>query len=474
MFFSYSMKRILSVLLTLSFILAMLCASGTASAGATYQVSAVGTEFQANGSDLHIKGVNDQTVVIYAMYPYPTYDYRYSNHLFSSAGLGYIGDTLTKITSDNYTHFWWQYFYEIKALGLNAVRLGGFDWWGMSMLHSVWRTNQTLWHSVIDPMFSMANETGVYIIFCFGGDYVGNARFSKTDYTFGSSVDDPTSGSIFQTGSETYNDFVNYVGEVMVNYTNETSLLAWEAMNEPNSDNSYNTYWLPTYFLQSAAKSAFSSWSIALSAALIAKDHHHLIINGPCMGTFFGWGQTNFNQFNSGTWDCSDNHAYFSATDSYLVTDPKHWADDLGKPFFVGEVALNYPVTDPYYWYWPWYAGLASSNGISLCWLTLWNYPGYPVSAVTMAAIPGIPDSYWSNLTVIIPDTPVVVPDTGGDPLPDPYVPPMHNDMIASAISNNSLIASIQDLSIVMAYMMVAFTLAGLVIGIGSSIRSRR
>ena len=430
-----AMRRRLPFLVAILLALAVLCAPMvTVSAGSCHQVWASGTHITINGTASRIVAVDDQTVVIYQMYPYPTYHYRGSNHLFSSAGGGYTGDPSTLITASNFTDFWWKYFWEVRHLGLNGDRLGGFDVWALSMLHSVWHLNQTLWHSVIDPMFNMANETGTYLCFCFGGDAYGTARFSKTSYTFGPGVANPTSGSIYQIGSETYEEFVSFMGAVMQNYTNRTSLAFWEALNEPDGDAAYNNYWLPVYGSPAAAKTAFISWSQNLSADLIAEDHHHLIINGVSGGLFFGWGQANFNGKNAGSWDCVGAHAYGSAQDEYLVHDPKSWATALGKPFFEGEVGLSDSAPPWGIYYWPWYNGMAATYDISLCWMTLWNYPGYPPSASDMSAIPGIPASYWANMSSA-PATPVVIPPAP-DPLPDPHPePPVHDDTLPRASS---------------------------------------
>jgi hypothetical protein len=117
-----------------------------------------GGSLTLDGAIFHLEGVNDQTVVPFQLYPYPAYHYRYSNHLFSSATGGYIGDTTTILNSDNMTDFWWQYFYLVHSLGLNCVRLGGFDWWGLSWLHSTYYNDRPTWDAVIDPMIGSASD----------------------------------------------------------------------------------------------------------------------------------------------------------------------------------------------------------------------------------------------------------------------------------------------------------------------------
>lgn len=161
----------------------------------TQNLTVSGVHLQANGSTIRLKGINDQTVIPLNFYPYPAYNYSYSNHLFPQ----YVDDLTTKLPSTNYTDFWWQYFYLVHSLGLNAVRLGAFDSWGLSWIHSTWLSDQVIWHMVMDPMFAMAALNGVYIIFCFGGDD-GTGHFSKTDGTFEASVSNPTNGSIFVPG----------------------------------------------------------------------------------------------------------------------------------------------------------------------------------------------------------------------------------------------------------------------------------
>jgi hypothetical protein len=409
-----------------------------ASAGSTYLITASGTSFRAGGSPpIFLDGVNDQTVVPYALYPYPAYDYRYSNHLFSSSGDGYIGDVLTKITSTNYTDFWWQYFSCIKALGLNHVRLGGFDEWGLSLLHSTWENNQTLWRSVIDPMFDMANETGIYLTFCFGLGYWGDITFDSMTKTAGhsGSLGNPMAGNVYQLDSAAYNELVSFIGEVTTRYSNQTCVAMWELANEPDGDLTYARYWatLP------APRASYQAWASSLIDDVAAIDHTHLLtIGAQGYGNYWGWGESEFDAQQDIGADATHIHLYSGTNSdlgSYWISQRQDWSENLGLPIYVGEYGWGAGGINYYDWC---HDGMMTYGYAGCAMLAMWGYPGYPIDAGGMAGIPAIPASYWSNRSVMITPTPVEVPNVP-DSLPDPHInTTVGGDTIAASNGTNA------------------------------------
>ena len=396
--------RGLAVKLALALVVFSLLCSTSAPAlatGATLgKVSVSNDHLEASNSTLLFKGVNDQTVSVFQFYPGT--GYRYSNHLFSSSGLGYIGDANTKLSSDNYTHFWWQYFYLIHSLGLNCVRLGGFNGWGLNYISQAWFNNQALWDSVMTPMFSMAAANGVYIIFSFGGLASLNYTFSISTNAYGlrSGISSPMAGSLVQVGSVCYNHYVNLTGAIMARYQSTASLAMWELLNEPDGDAAYTDYWSKL----SSPNTSWTTWNQAITAAVITKDHHHLITMGTAYGLFHGAGQTNFIRRCNSTADVSQDHFYIISHDGATNTSLHNeavWSLALHKPLIWGEAGLADNGAPWGIYYDSWQDSKATAFGVSVIWLTLNRHPNYPVTAANISAIPALP-SNDSIITIIL------------------------------------------------------------------------
>lgn len=346
-----------------------------------------GTNFTVNGTAIRLVGINDQTVIPFNLYPYPQTDFVYHNHLFPN----YTGDPSTKIPSNNYTHFWWQYFWLVKDLGMNAVRLGAFSDWGLDMMHKTWYSNRTLWDSVIDPMLTMAEANGIYLIINLAGAFDIHDSFSRTTHEFGKEVPDPMSGSIYEVGSECYNHWVVWMGEVMRHYQKEMCIASWEIANEPDGDIVFNNYW--RYLANPAA--SYLYWAETITTAVKAKDSHHLVSMGTGGGLFFGWGQGHFNSMNDNGQDFAHIHFYGQVEDEYLLLDRYEWTKALDKPLLLGEAANSDSAPPWGFHYWPWLDAMAAKFSVSLCWLVLTDYPGYPISNATMQSIPPVPSQYF-------------------------------------------------------------------------------
>jgi hypothetical protein len=353
----------------------------------TEQLTVTDEHLLAGGVAERIEAINDQTVIPLNLYPYPAYNYRYSNHLFPY----YTNDLVTKLASDNYTHFWWQYFYLISELGLNGVRLGGFNGWGMSWMHATWYNDRPTWDAVIDPMFAMAREAGVYIIFSFGGEASPDYTFSRTSNVYGTSVPDPMAGSLVDVGSECYLHYMDWIGEVMTHYKNEVSLGMWELLNEPDGDAPWTHYWhtLPN------EDASWAYWMSNFMDDAIAEEHSHLITMGTASGLFHTWGQTEFNRQNNYSNDVGHSHVYGSSEDDYLIHDQASWSVALKKHWFMGEAGYSDSGPPWGIYYWPWLDAIAASHNASIAWMTLWRMPGYPVSSANISAIPDVPAGYW-------------------------------------------------------------------------------
>jgi hypothetical protein len=403
-------RRLFTIAVVTLFLLSSFLVVANTVSATTQPVTKSGTTINVGGNPTFLDGVNDQTVIPYQFYPYPAYNYRYSNHLFPS----YTGDTTTKITASNYTDFWYKYFSAVKSLGLNSVRLGGFDGWALSWMHSTWNNNYTLWMSVIDPMLSMADYTGVYIIFCFGGGR-SDETFSSTDYSFGDSVSHPMAGNLFTIGSACYNEYVAFIGQVMTQYSGQSCIAMWDLFNEPEGDLLYLDYW----HTLATPKASYKAWATSLITDAKAIDHNHLLtIGAQGYGNFFGWGESEFDGEQDIGADVSHLH-YYSGTNTnlgnYWITDRYSWSYNLGIPIYVGEYGWGSGGIN----YYDWCHDAMVTYGYGGCAaLALWGYPGYPKTAGQLAAFV-IPVDYWA---ITPPDTPVVVPSGDPSPADDPHV----------------------------------------------------
>lgn len=197
-------------------------------------------------------------------------------------------------------------------------------------------------------------------------------------------------GSIFVPGTETYNEFVDFMGEVMTNYSSEVSLGMWDIMNEPNGDAAYSDYWsqLPN------PDASWITWDQAITAAAVTKDHHHLITMGTASGIFQGFEEAPFDEMNDNSCDVAQSHNYGSETDTHLITDLNNWSIAVDKPCLLGEA--GYADAGPPWgiYYWPWMDTLTSSLNVSIIWMTLWGMPGYPATNANISAIPNVPIGY--------------------------------------------------------------------------------
>ncbi len=325
-----------------------------------------GTNFYVDGSKITINGVNDQTVFYiqycYLVWGYP--QYQYSNHLFDSETGCYNGDTDTHLASDNYTHFWWQYFYLLQSMDINAVRLGSFDYTTHTYIMDFYYNYKEYWDVVWDPMVAMAKEAGVYIIFCFGSGL-----------------------ELLDSESDEYDDWVLFFSDVMLEYANETAIAWWDIYNEAYIvGGSSQSYWTAH-----GGISAYISWRQTVSALAQLAAGDHLCISDS-MPRY--WGESYWDETYNDNFNASDLHLYGSAEDDYLIEYRKDWNDDLDRPLVFGESAINNKgegYVPPYWWYWPWLADICNETEVSTIWMTLWDYPGYPVDPDFIEDIPPIP-----------------------------------------------------------------------------------
>jgi hypothetical protein len=340
-------------------------------------VQASGMDFTIHGSAIRFEGVNDQVVLPYQLYPYPQYDYRFDNYLFPT----HEDDRPHKIQANDYPEFWYRYFWLVSSLGLNMVRLGGFDAWGLSWMHAVFYNDREAWDSVVNPMLQMARANGVYIDLCLGG-IESNCTFSQEDGTYGprDEVSQPMAGDLLSAGSQAYEEFVRFYADIEKEYANEEALAMIDLLNEPDGDDIYVSYWSQ----QPDPQGAFEAWAKALTADCRVESDDHLITLGTGGGLLFGWGQASLLGQQNHSADVSQVHVYGTSDDEYLIEEPHEWMSALGRPEFMGEA--GYALNDPP-WnisYWPWLDTMAAQHGISICWMELEGYPGYPISDATM------------------------------------------------------------------------------------------
>jgi len=402
---------VLGAVITLSLLLGVfapmmeasgLSASDSSSQGPTSGIIKVnGTNLELNGTILHFLGINDQTVIPLNLYPYPQYNYRYHNHLFPA----YVDDVTTKLPSDNYADFWFQYFWLCHSIGLNMVRLGAFDAWSLGIIHSMWENDRPTWDSIIDPMLAMAEVNDIYIDWCFGGSNdPAHQTFDAVSGAFGEGMTVLMAGNIYDVGSACYNEYASFIGEVMTEYKNSKAIAMWDLCNEPDHDLVFDRWWsaFPN------PRSAYQAWAEDLTTKVLAADPSHIVTIGAMYnGKLFPWGESSFDVMSDNAANVTDHHMYSSTNSDlreYWISDRKNWSDGLSKPIFISE--FGYGQGGIYYY--PWAAQRMEANDYAgYCMMALWEYPGYPISQAVMDSIPA-PPAYTPPVVIKPPSAPAI------------------------------------------------------------------
>jgi hypothetical protein len=195
----------------------------------------------------------------------------------------------------------------------------------------------------------MAKLNGVYIIFCFAGSNAGGA--GRLDAT-----------------SADYNDYTAWYEDVMTEYSGEKAIGIWDLYNEAYSDANKVAWWN-----SNGGYAAYVTWRHDVSVNAQAHAGTHLIDMDSVPTSY---SQAAWNASFADHFDLCDWHGYWSAESTYLVSDRANWSAALGRPWIMGECALNAPIVPPYW---------------STIWMTLYALPDYPITPVTMNLIPSMP-----------------------------------------------------------------------------------
>ncbi len=356
-----------------------------ASAAKSVTIQVSGDQFVRGDSPIRFEGVNDQVVLIFQLYPPTEENYTHLNFVFPT----FADEQPHKIPASDMREFWYRYFWLVSSLGLNMVRLGGFDQWGLSWMHKSFYFDRPHWNEVVDPMFEMAAVNGVYIDLCMGGIAV-NCSFSQDTGGYGPRdlIPSPMDGDLTTPGSQAYNEFVRFYHDVQAMYANETALAMIDLVNEPDSDVMYRSYWS----LRENPQVAFQDWAARIVADCIAVGHSRPVTLGIGGGLLFHLSEEDVLMMQNTSADVSQIHTYGSQPDEHLVRDPHLWMEAQGRPEFIGEAGCA--MTEPPWnvTYWPWMDQVATSLNISICWLELEGHPGYPIPAEVMSSLPSRPN----------------------------------------------------------------------------------
>ncbi|MBI0582868.1 MAG: hypothetical protein ISF22_01425 [Methanomassiliicoccus sp.] len=257
--------------------------------------------------------------------------------------------------------FWHQYFAISAYYDCNMVRMGAGDKWGTSLQYNAWVEHREQYFDLLRIMCDEAEEHGVWLCFVMAGSQ------EYPTFTYGGS------GSVFDTSSSAYSNYLAYCKDTMRALEGEVSIAMWDVFNEPDHDIVATNYWKND-------KVKFNTWSKAVASATAGISAHPRTMGIAGLGKMFSWGQSDFNL---ATGNCGfeilHRHYYASATgasNAYLFSDPEKWADAVGKPLYWGEIAYNgvYPLTR----YTFGEQSIANAGGQLVAAMVLTGTPNYP------------------------------------------------------------------------------------------------
>ena len=335
-------------------------AAAATSASAYGRISVSGSDITVDGdASAQFFGVVDTTALQFAILAYVEGETQYAGKtsVFNgpdTSDQGYISQNA------NAEEFWSQYFALLEYYDCNLVRIGAGDSWGSQIEYRAWTQHHDAYLSLLETMLEQAEAHNVWVVLVLAGSQ------EYPTYTYGGS------GSVFDTGSTAYANYVEYCNEVMAALEDYDGLGWYDLFNEPDHNNCYANYWS-----SHGGKTAFHAWASAVAADTADASTHPRSMGVAGYGNMFGWSQSDFD-LATGTvgFEIASRHYYASASDASLFSTPEQWAENDNIPLFWGELAYNavYPLTR-------WTFGeeaIYANGGQAIASMVLTGTSGYP------------------------------------------------------------------------------------------------
>jgi len=234
--------------------------------------------------------------------------------------------------NDTPDEFWNQYFAQMAALDFNLVRIGPHDYWGTELSYNAWTNHQDQFYDLLHSMAYYAQYHGVWLSFSMGGSQQYPGFHFNGD------------GDVFVPGTQAFNNYIEYVNDIMVELEDWNSIAMYDVFNEPDHNAVHSAFWA-----SHGNKEAFNDWANAIADATAGVSTHPRNMGVAGFGNMFGMNQEDFNLATGDTrFEILHRHYYGSNSDPYNFEAPEEWADEVGKPLMWGELANERPV--PPWW----------------------------------------------------------------------------------------------------------------------------
>jgi hypothetical protein len=207
-------------------------------------------------------------------------DWGLNMNFYSPGGNSKIGNVPIDATNlDSIANYFYAFGQLMQGYGLNLLRVGGHDAWGLEHLYSAWRANPQQFADRVKAVIRGLRCAGVYTVIQLGGmASTGDNQLgtlSRTSYTR------PMAGNdcIFNIGSPSFTYFAEYAGDVAQRLAGTPGLLALELLNEPEMWADMRDWWGPFddpdaagpyYFCQTdgGAATQYETWASAILTAV--------------------------------------------------------------------------------------------------------------------------------------------------------------------------------------------------------------
>ena len=356
-------------MLTLCILLGALIPSSVSATAGVSHVSVSGTHLEAGGSTITFRGFDDTTALEFQMMAYvqglSTYAGENQNFPYPAGSPPFGEPAQPRLDVSSNAQFWDEYFTLAHHYGFNLVRLGACSAWTLGIDFNCWASDPIAYYNVLGEMLDAAANHSVYVcLLLSGGD----------TFTFAGT------GSAFNVSSSAYAHYIIYADDVMETLAGYDSLAFYDMWNEPDA----STHWAHDQV-------AFRTWArdVANGTAFASALSHLRTMgvgDGGDLAGNFDWGYADFFNCTGGTYfEICQRHVYASAEDAYLFADPQAWADSVGKPYFVGEVARSNvtPIVR-----WAYAEQQIELNGAAgWCAMVLTGTAGYPANDSLLASL---------------------------------------------------------------------------------------
>lgn len=268
---------------------------------------------------------------------------------------------------DTASNFFGKYFSLLVKYGCNTVRIGAADDWGSGIQYEVWKNQPEQYLSLLRIMCDQAAKKKVWIVL----SLAGSQEYPAYSYS--------GSGTVFNTSSIAYENYVEYCRSVMSAVDGKTALAWYDIFNEPDHNDCHAMYWI-----DNGGKTAFFKWASAVATDTSGVSSHPRTMGVAGLGNMFGWGQEDFDLCTGMVpFEIASRHYYASNEDMNNFATPQTWAKNDGKPLFWGELADNsvYPLRRYIYAE----NAIYVSGGSAITSMVLTGTMGYPEQPSSMA-----------------------------------------------------------------------------------------